>query len=290
MRIADKQNVLHHICDSCERALISPENPFTMDNPDMIVANGNNLFAIFIPTFSECENPDHLLRRVYMSMLGYGQKMTPVLLIAEPKHRIIEIQNNPVFLDIFRLISLNRENVVRFVKKESQGVRKWKNFSEIQSWHYEGYRNRLRLSEKAYKEIRSAYATEGIYLGDKVVAQSWSTGLPRQSKNYRHTQGGLMAITDKKKKAGFKTSFEQLMTVSFLSSFQFDNGDIYPTEMFNELSLLNTDWEMFDNRQMPNDYNRMLSFIGFVPVSVSTNREVEILFEQYQYIRKNGIG
>lgn len=89
MRIADKQRILCHIYDSCERAIISPENPFTLDNPDLIVANGNRLFSIFLPTFRECENHDHLLRRVYMSMLGYGQKIMPILLIAEPKPRTI---------------------------------------------------------------------------------------------------------------------------------------------------------------------------------------------------------
>lgn len=290
MRIAEKQSILRRIYDSCERAIIGPENPFTLDNPDMLVANGNRLFSIFLPTFRECENHDHLLRRVYMSMLGYGQKISPILLIAEPKPEIIGILNNPVFLEVFRLISLDSEEVIRLVNSDRQNARIWKNFSEIQSWHYVGYRNRLRLSEEAHKEIRSVYATGDIHLGDNVVAQSWSTGQLRESKYYRHTQGGFMAITEKKKNAGFKTSFEQLMTVTFLTSFHLDNGNIYPTAMANELSLLNTDWKMFDDRQLPNDYNRMLSFIGLAPVSVSTSREVETLFERYQQIRKNGIG
>lgn len=41
MTIEEKQHITRQLYDGCERCLVSPENPFTLDNPDIIVANGN---------------------------------------------------------------------------------------------------------------------------------------------------------------------------------------------------------------------------------------------------------
>ena len=75
MNIAEKQQLIRQLCDGCERCLQAPENPITLDNPDVIVANGNKLFAIYIPTYRENENTDHLLRRLYLSQLCYGYQL-----------------------------------------------------------------------------------------------------------------------------------------------------------------------------------------------------------------------
>lgn len=99
-----------------------------------------------------------------------------------------------------------------------------------------------------------------------------------------------MASVEKKKNESFKTAFEQLMTLAFMSKFSFDNGEIYPTGMYNELSVMNTDWVMFDEESIPNSYNHMLSFIGLPPVSVSTERDMVQVFERYQTLRNHGIG
>lgn len=46
--------------------LLSPENPFSLDNPDALVRKGCTLYALFIPMHHERENFDHLLRRSFM--------------------------------------------------------------------------------------------------------------------------------------------------------------------------------------------------------------------------------
>ena len=59
------------------------------------------------------------------------------------------------------------------------------------------------------------------------------------------------------------------------------------TAMFDELSVLNTDWIMFDADMVPNSYNRMLSFVGMAPVSISTEQQLWKVFENYQMIRNH---
>ena len=288
MKIAEKHNILKRIASECIRAIIGPENPYTMDNPDMIVANGNRLFAIYIPSYKEWENGDHLLRRVYMSHLGYGQKMLSILYLTEERKQSELMMNSHAFFSMFDLMTTEEKDIIKYVAFEKPNKKRAKYFSEIQEQQYISYRQRLQLSEVSNKEFKT-FSTEEIQLGKTVSAKSWSTRGYRESQYYRHTQLGSMAVVSKKDNSSFKTTFDQLMTTAFLSMYQLDNGVVYPTAMSNELCLLNTDWQMFNDEQMPNDYNCMLSFIGLAPVCISTSREAEILNDMYLNIRKNGV-
>ena len=197
--------------------------------------------------------------------------------------------NNPAYFSMFDLMTFEEKEIAKYVALEQPNKKRARHFSEMQEMQYIAYRQRLRLSEKSNREFKSFSSFEDILLGDIVSAKSWSTRGYRESQYYKHTPLGSMAVVSKKENSSFKTTFDQLMTTAFLSMYQLDNGVVYPTAMSNELSLLNTDWQMFDNEQMPNDYNRMLSFVGLAPVSISTSREAEILNDMYQDIRKNGI-
>ena len=77
------------------------------------------------------------------------------------------------------------------------------------------------------------------------------------------------------------------MTLAFMSMFHLDDGRLYPTAMFDELSVLNTDWTMFDADMVPNSYNRMLSFVGMAPISISTQQQLWQVFDKYQNIRNH---
>lgn len=288
MTLAEKQRILQRIYGACERCLLAPENPFTLDNPDIITANGNKLYAIYIPTYRENENMDHLLRRLYLSQLSYGYNMIPVLLAQDEGTR--KILNNSVIERSFALTSMSIKDVIKFVNQESPRYRRFKHFSEVQGTQYLSYRRILQLSEESHKDYRTEFAPEGLRGQDYVVARSWSTDNRRESKSFQKTQIGFLATVEKKNKEGFRSAFEQLMTVAFMSRFNYDNGEIYPSGMFNELSVLNTNWVMFDSNFAPNAYNQMLSFIGLAPVSISTDNELEMIFEKYQIIRNHVVG
>lgn len=288
MTIAEKQQIIQRIIGGCERCLVSPENPFTLDNPDVIAANGNKLYAIYIPTYRENENTDHLLRRLYLSQLSYGYKFIPILLALEEGSW--KMLNNPVFAYAFAHLSSSIEDVLRYVNQGNLRYRKARNFSELQTSQYVLYRKYLKLSEDIHKEVHSEFSTPEEIEFNSVVTRSWSTDKPKESNSFWMVPGGFIASVEKKKSASFKTAFEQLMTLAFMSKFNYDNGEIYPTGMYNELSVMNTDWAMFDEESMPNAYNHMLSFIGLPPVSVSIEEEMVQVFDRYQIIRNHGIG
>ncbi len=288
MTFTEKQKIQQRIYGACEKCLLAPENPFTLDNPDVITANGNKLYAIYIPTYRENENMDHLLRRLYLSQLSYGYNMIPVLLAQDEGTR--KILNNPVIERSFVLTSTSIEDVISFVNQESPIYRRFKYCSGLQTIQYLSYRRLLQLSEESHRIFRTKFAPTNLKDQDYVVARSWTTDYRRESKSFQKTPIGFLATVEKKGKEGFRSAFEQLMTVAFMSRFNYDDGEIYPSRMFNELSVLNTNWIMFDSNLVPNAYNQMLSFIGLAPVSISTDNELEMIFEKYQIIRNHVVG
>lgn len=288
MTIEEKQHITRQLYDGCERCLVSPENPFTLDNPDIIVANGNKLYAIYIPTYRENENTDHLLRRLYLSQLSYGYKLIPVLLALEED--AVKMLNNQKLSCAFAHLANSIEDAMNFVNQGNLSYQRTRNFSELQLSQYELYRKYLRLSEIVHHDIRSQFSAPEEIKFHSVVTRSWSTDKEKSSNYFWIVPGGFIASVEKKKSTSFKTAFEQLMTLAFMSKFNFDDGELFPTGMYNELSVMNTDWTMFDEESIPNSYNHMLSFIGLPPVSVSTEGEMVQVFERYQIIRNHGIG
>ncbi|GJG33978.1 hypothetical protein PRMUPPPA20_20870 [Xylanibacter ruminicola] len=284
MRIADKHYFIETVANNCERCLISPENPFTLDNPDLIAANGSKLFAVYVQSYKEGENIDYLLRRLFLSQLSYGYKLIPILvLIKEVPAKV----DSKILENSFCHISDTANDVVRYISVESPVVKRMKDFSKIQSMQYVNYRNRLELSVKSYSEIGKVAAFDNRNIVRKVETVSWSTQNRRSNNNYWQTQGGFVGVAERKSSISFKSSLDSLMTLAFMSMFHLDDGRLYPTAMFDELSVLNTDWTMFDADMVPNSYNRMLSFVGMAPISISTQQQLWQVFDKYQNIRNH---
>lgn len=293
MQLAEKQFILQQIYNGCERCIIAPENPFTLDNPDLLAANGNILFAVYLLSYREQENLDHLLRRLYLSQLSYGFKMTPVLLFPDTPPHDLQV-NHQVLKYAFSHVSDSVEDVVKFITIEKPNYKRWKFFSEVQSNQYLNYCACMELSEKAFVEKQGAEMVEGeredIVFTGLVNTRSWYYQRWKESKNYWRTQKGLVGKVMKGQNASFKSSMDCLMTTAFMTLFNFDDGVIYPTGYYNELSVVNTNWNVFNEDRTPNRYNRMLSFIGLAPVSISSNRDIDWLFDKYQAIRHHVIG
>lgn len=173
MTITEKQQLNRQLYDGCERCLIAPENPITLDNPDVIVANGNLLYAIFIPTYRENENKDHLLRRLYLSQLCYGYQLIPILLAME--EGALKMLNNQSFAYAFAHLANSIEDVLSFVNQASPNYKRARNFSKLQSSQYELYRRYLQFSEDVHKEVRSEFSLPEEMRFDTVVTRSWST-------------------------------------------------------------------------------------------------------------------
>lgn len=75
----ERKHIFRNIEDRYNQSIISPVNPFTIDNPDALVYNGHSLLGLFIPLVKELKNPDILLRRLYLSRLSLSKAVSYVL-------------------------------------------------------------------------------------------------------------------------------------------------------------------------------------------------------------------
>lgn len=68
---------------SNEHLLVSPYNPFTVDNPDAIFDNGRTLWAIYVLKGKEILSPNFLVRRMLFSRLAYIAGMKTLLFVPQ---------------------------------------------------------------------------------------------------------------------------------------------------------------------------------------------------------------
>ena len=59
--------IAEQVYNHFQKVVISPLNPLTVDNPDLLVFNSRVLLGVYFPTKAEMNNPDSLLRRLYVS-------------------------------------------------------------------------------------------------------------------------------------------------------------------------------------------------------------------------------
>lgn len=281
-----KQNTLKTLIGNNYKCLIGPENPFSLDNPDAFVYKDHTMYAIFIPTYTERENFDHLLRRLYVSQLSIGTMFVPVLLWNEendiPQYvlRCLSVA--------FAHISNNIQDVMKFI---DGGIKKfWDklNFSRLQQGHYLNYRLRSDFSIEENVRIQHTDDMNSQYLNDinfEVVTnmESWSEqGKVWHTKKYLRSHLGDFAQCTKSGNNSFETIFQKVMTISFKSMYFFSDGYIeINRNSLPRIRVVDTDWILFSEGFIPNNYHRMLSFVGLTPVKMNSMNEMAYLSDKY---------
>ena len=53
----DRKQTYIGLLDAFRQSVIDPINPFTVDNPDVLVYNGRSLTGLYIPLKKEQDNP-----------------------------------------------------------------------------------------------------------------------------------------------------------------------------------------------------------------------------------------
>ena len=79
----DRKQTYIGLLDAFRQSVIDPINPFTVDNPDVLVYNGRSLTGLYIPLKKEQDNPDLLLRRLFLSRLSMSKAVNTLLILAE---------------------------------------------------------------------------------------------------------------------------------------------------------------------------------------------------------------
>lgn len=288
MNNTTKKDIFGRLYNFFERCITSPENPFSMDNPDAIIANGRHLYALFIPTYSEKDSFDHLLRRLHLSQLSYAHRFITILLL-EPEDRIPE-KGLRVMDESFCHISRDIVDVINFINGGERVNRRWEVINEFQQEHFLRYQLYSDLSQKYKKENNTVFAMDDIRGLPAFSFGSWYDDAKEiRIKGVFDTQNGLVGYRKKGKVPNFISSFQKIMTASFMHEFIYDNGYIYPNRDFGEdkINVISTDWNIFHEGIYPNVYNNMLAFAGLVPVSLSTQIEIDNLYRTFQMLKED---
>lgn len=286
MNLQEKKSVWSRLVDEFQKCLVNPTNPFSVDDPDAIVVNNNSVYAIFIPTFLERENYDHLLRRLHLSQMSYSLKFIPILLL-DQGDKMSEVgwfmmKSNFVF------VAYSIDDVIYFIKKCGKVNRKWKEINHFQQEHFLSYNINSKVSALISKEIVTPF--ERLYgVRDKFELQAWTSDKHWGIRDFHPYQNGMIGEKNKNK-SGFLNSFQKMMTASFMCGFLLDNGYIYPNPNAGDgiVNIVNTNWDLFEENR-PNRYNSILSFCGLVAVSISDENHIDIINDVYQTVRRDVI-
>lgn len=262
--------------------LVMPENPYSKDNPDMLVRNGTTLYAIFIPMYHERKNLDHLLRRVFSSELSYGSKLHTVLILKEDDK--LSGYGENVLSAVFCHIARGIDDAIRYVSSRENVGRNWMFIGEAKQWLYRLYDvNNLTIefSNKQYG-VQKTLADQQLDFGD-FSSPSWSLeNKSRMIKNVAYSRYSCMCIKKKVKDRSFREGFENIMTQSFLKNFYVEGGYLVPNNnIVDNIFGVATDWELYSEDNVPNDYFRTLVFSGVLPLNILDEEKLGNIHEFY---------
>lgn len=285
MNQQEKKSVFSKLVDEFQKCLINPTNPFSIDDPDVIIVNNNSVFSIYIPTFLERENYDHLLRRLHLSQMSYSLKFVPILLLdLDDKMSNIGwymMKSN------FVLVAHSLDDIVDFINKSGKINRKWKEINHFQQEHILNYNINTKVSTLISKEITTPF--ERLYEGKRgrFELQGLTTDKHWGIEDFHPYQNGMIGEKNKNK-SSFLNSFQKMMTASFMYGFVIDNGYLFPSPNVEGgiVNIVNTNWNLFEESR-PNRNNSILSFCGLVPVSISNQNHIDIINDVYQTVRKD---
>lgn len=287
MDLDHKKQVHQTIAREFAKVLSLPENPFSMDNPDVVVAKGKHLYAIYIPNYSERENYDHLLRRLHLSQLSFSMRFIPILLLdADDK---LSQNGWRVMEESFAHISMSIKDMIEFINNGRRFNKRWDVINEFQQEHFLRYKAMSDLSIVVRAEHKTDFIQLSRNFGDPFSQRSWIEKNAEWSiRNVYKNQFGIIASKNKGK-CSFRETFQKLMTASFMSEFCYDNGYIYPhnNNAWGTVNVLNTDWSIYDNDDTPNRYNSMLAFAGLIPVCIGSEDELNYIYNKSQEILRH---
>lgn len=262
--------------------LVSPENPFSIDNPDALVRKGTTLYAIFVPMYHERNNFDHLLRRLFSSELAYGSQLHTLLILKEDEK--LSEYGERVLNAAFCHISWGKIDAISYLSSRINNGRNWSLIGDMKQWMFQQYdANNLTVdfADKTFEKYNWDDNFQ-LDLGD-VSSPSWFFNNKRRIiKNVARCGNIDMCIKRKGKRQTFRDGFENIMTQSFLKSFRLTDGYLEPyNRVVDNIFGIATDWNMFTDEGYHNMYHRTLSFAGVLPLNILDEERLECIHGFY---------
>lgn len=288
MKLKEKNNILMKLANHTDKSVLMPENPVTLDNPDGIYLYRGRVFALFVPTSVERGNYDHLLRRLYLSQLSYSSDLVTILLLnADDK---VGGDGEFIFQESFCHVSRSVKDVIKYVVGASDINRDWGMIREHRSILYQKFRMINYLTDSIYvNDSNYSNFSNKIAQTSELKVKSWKSCMSLDSRidiESLLTPIGSLSFVESRDGNSAKDTLRNAMTFLLMSQYNWDNGYIYPSGGFDELSMINTDLSLMNNGLL-NDTGRMLNFIGIVPIRCSTFEQSVSVYESYMRLRSS---
>lgn len=262
--------------------LVMPENPYSIDNPDILIRKGIILYAIYVPMFQERNNFDHLLRRVFSSELSYGSRLHTVLVLKEDDK--LSGYGERVLNSAFCHIARGVNDVVRYVSSRENVGRNWSHIGDVKQWFHRQYDiNNFTINFSIKEFGQQELLDNHQFKLENVSSPSWfGNGKIRVVKNVVRYKYNDVFIKKKLKKQSFREGFDNIRTLSFLKSFFIDDGYLVPNNnVVDDILSIATDWDLFSVDNNPNDYYRTLVFSGILPLNILDEKKLSYIHNYY---------
>lgn len=277
----DTKGIFANIEDKFEYSVIGPVNPFTIDNPDVLIYNTHQLVGLYIPLAKELENPDLLLRRVHMSRLALRSSISSVLLLSEDTPE--QFYNNDAITSSFdRVHFFDGDNdLLSYISDDIKPVRRVDKRlrGEVMKrfWGAMDYMDIHSYLRNDYMNIRCR--------PEIATVASWSRpGYMRRS-TYTSYDNSYLITSKRKTKQSFKEGYEDIMSFATMFNYSLSDGYLkrnpYASDIFMYLNLEEPD--IIFNRGIN---LRTMLFLGYLPCTVGSVEEVKFLNDQYYSFRK----
>ena len=262
-------NRIAPILGYAQKAVISPSNIYTIDNPDVLFIASGNLFALFIPTEAEIQNVDLLVRRIMVSRLAYVENMKTLLLSEDEDF----LNKNSLLLNqICHRILDNDANRYRLIFERDRFESNTPNIgAKIRAKQARLYARNLRIYQLGQEE-RRAFASFQIdkRFTDRAIVESWSHS--QISVKDAYMIDDVLVAFKRKSTMTFKKAFNNLMTLSFFMNYAIhDDGEVSYKKTLEYPKMINSDFSFFrGNDNDPNKYIRVLAFMGLSPIQADS--------------------
>ena len=282
MDTMEKAVLYDKIENEYSQSVVNPANPFTIDNPDLLVFNGHILIALFIPLMKELRNPDLLLRRLYMSRLSLCKGVSSVLVIQnENGMKILNMGEVGAAFDAIYVYENDRD-LINFLRD---------NIRQRNELRPSLRRQRMRRFWGTMEFIEKNGIVNNEYSGRITMREfrvpSWSCpNKKKYSRNVDYIHPYLLTAKNKTKQS-FKDGYEDLITLTTMFNYTLSDGILRQNpEASDTFMFLNT--EGIDD-VMKNELNlRTLVFSGYLPGSVGEDFNMRDLHNRYYRFMKDG--
>lgn len=279
-RNMEKKNLFRTITENYQQSVIEPINPFTVDNPDALVYNGRSLTGLYIPLKKELDNPDLLLRRLFLSRLSMSKAVSTLLILSEDSDHSFD--NMPEVKGAFDAIH-NYENDRDLMNYLRDDIHQRTPIRPAIR------RQRMRRFWGTIDFIEKHGIVQNVFGGQDermvLTVKSWSNPDKARSSKAADYVHPYLVSSKRRTKQSFKEGYEDLMTVTTMFNYSMSDGILKKNaEADDTFMYLNSEGI---EEVMKNEMNlRTMVFLGYLPGRIGVDDDLTELRDHYYRFMK----